>query len=117
MLNVTLACTGLKKKPPYHVPVEFLDKFSMNDRVKIIHSYVDDTRSKPLIWSSRIINETLNKVKNRDRNRMPNEYYKMLKNKGLRTMLNAMTPTERKQEMNKRKEWMTKMGYIDQLNP
>lgn len=48
----------------------------------------------------------------RERDRMPNEYYTEMKSKEINFRLLNMSAKEKKLELNRRKKWLIKKGYI-----
>ena len=52
-----------EKPPPYHIPKEHIDAFSMAGRIPMALRYIDGTYEEPIYYSKKLVQQNIDKVK------------------------------------------------------
>lgn len=60
--DMILARYGLKKNPPYRIPEEFEDRFTLNGRIRVLSGYCDDRQTAPTRFPRDSIQTALNRI-------------------------------------------------------
>jgi hypothetical protein len=60
--DMVLARYGIKKNPPYRIPEELKDRFTLNGKIKVISGYCDDSQSQPTRFKKESIQAALDKI-------------------------------------------------------
>ena len=57
--------TAPQRRPPVNIPSELVDDFTINGQVPVVRWYLNDTKSRPLKWTTRSWWWDYGKVKNK----------------------------------------------------